>query len=128
MVNYLAVIVVTVIGYVIMALWYSSMFFGNLWMRLTKIKGAKMSPGIMIIGLIAGFITTLVLASIISLVSITGFIDGALAGVCLWLGFLAPFLLNEVLYEKRKFALYLLNVVGYLLILFVSGGILAVWQ
>jgi len=128
MMNYLAILVVSIVSYIILALWYSPVLFGKLWMKLTKIKNMKMGPSIMILGLIFGLLSTTILSFIINSLGIQGFLNGAVMGATMWLGFLVPFMINEVFYEKRSPQLFLLNITGYLIILLVSGGILAIWQ
>lgn len=127
MINYWAVIGVAIVGYVILALWYAPFLFGKLWARLTKSKGMGMNFSIVIAGLVAALITSFVLSLVVAMFSVTDFAGGAAVGLLVWIGFVAPLMLNEVLYEKRSFALYLLNAMGYLVVLAVSGGLLAVW-
>ena len=132
MVNYIAVLVATVIAYIIGMLWYSPLLFGKIFMRLKKIDPKKtkmkMGAGTIIGGIIVTFIINFFLCIFLSSVDRTTFIDGALYGVLLWFGFIATTLFNYVLYEKQPIALYLINSLHYLVVLIISGGILAVWQ
>ena len=127
MTNYLTVIVVALLDVFILSIWYSPLLFANLWSRLTKIK-LKLTGGMVVIGIIGSLITSYVLSFVVSTLGLSGFWNGVMLGALVWIGFIVPFLLNEVIYEKRDLSLYVLNVTGYLLILTVSAGIFAVWH
>ena len=52
---------------------------------------------------------------------------GAVLGLWVWLSFLATSMLGSVLGDGKPFALYLINVAHYLVVLVVMGAILGVW-
>lgn len=129
-VEIIPVIIATIIAYVIGMLWYSPILFGKQWLKLSKInpKGMKMGAGTLLGGLIVTFIFTFILAIVISWSNPINFIDGAIVGFIVWIGFIATLMFNMVLYQKKPMALYLIDVLHYLVILVINGGILAVWR
>lgn len=133
--NYLSVFVTTVVAFVIGALWYSPLLFGDAWKKLLKIKVSKKEMEAAMKGmwkvLIGGFFVTLILVFMLDLfmnfLNVVTLSQGVLLGFLIWLGFLATTMFNIVLYEKKPFKLYLINAGHYLAVLLISGGILAVW-
>lgn len=133
--NYLSVFVTTVVAFVIGALWYSPLLFGDAWKKLLKIKVSKKEMEAAMKGmwkvLIGGFFVTLILVFMLDLfmnfLNVVTLSQGVLLGFLIWLGFLATTMFNIVLYEKKPFRLYLINAGHYLAVLLISGGILAVW-
>ena len=128
MVNYIALLVATVVSYAMGMLWYSPILFGKTWMRLTKVRSMKITLWIFIGGILSAFVLCYVLAFVIQFSGVQTFIDGALIGVLLWLGFVATLSLEKVLHEKTPWELYWINTIYHLIAMFVSGGILAIWQ
>ena len=68
-----------------------------------------------------------VLDYLISILSYNTAGAGAVLGLWVWLGFLATSMLGSVLWDGKPFALYLINVAHYLVVLVVMGAILGVW-
>lgn len=128
MVNYLAVIVTTIIAYIIRMIWYSPVLFGKPWVKLTGVKNAKMTLWIFIGGIVSTFVLCYVLAFVIQSTGAQIFVDGALIGVLLWLGLVTTISLGRVIYEKMPWEIYWINVIHYLIVMFIVGGLLAVWQ
>lgn len=133
-VNLLAVIVVAIVSMVIAMLWYSPLLFGKAWMRLIGMSQEQLDRAkergmgkIYLVAFIATLITSYLLAYAIDIVEAVSFSTGAQTGFWLWLGFIAPILLNSVLREQKRVKLYVINVLYYLVSLGVMGGILAVW-
>ena len=131
-VNYLATLVAALANWGIGMLWYSPVLFGNAWMNLSKIDPKKMDmkkemPKIAIIGLLAAYISAVVLSLLIDMTVSTTVIEGMTLGFWVWLGFAATVLVNSVLYEKKPWSLYIINS-GYLFVAYmVMGAILVLW-
>ncbi len=53
---------------------------------------------------------------------------GLMVGFFNWIGFIAPVTIGVVTYEKKPFALWVLNNAYWLISLLVMGIILALWQ
>lgn len=133
-INYLAVIVTAIVGYFIGFLWYGPIF-GKTWMKLIgmtdkdlKKAKEKSMAGRIITGFVAALILTFVLAIFVGVVNATTFLQGISLGFWIWLGFLATTMLGIVLWDNKPLNLYILNTLHYLVVLAVSGGILAVWR
>ena len=81
--------------------------------------------------MIVGYISTLVMACVLSLfIQYTGAstpLQGAMTALWAWLGFVATVTLGSVLWEGKPVKLYLLNAAHYLVALLVMGAILAAW-
>lgn len=132
-INYIAVVVATVVSIAIGFGWYSMSVFGKQWMKMTGLtkealeKAKKdMGPkyGIMVLG---SLVMAFVLAVLVKLAWSQTAIGGAKVGALAWLGFVATVGLNSFVFENKPFQLYLINVTYYLVSLVVMGAILAVW-
>lgn len=133
-INIWAVIVSTIIYFVLGMLWYSPKLFGKSWMALQNFTEEKMaemkSKGMaksMILGLIGAFITSLILAYIISVSGATIIGEGLWIGFLVWLGFIATVIIGSVLWEGKPFKLYMINVGYHLVSLLIMSLILTVW-
>ena len=128
MVNYIALLVASVVGYVIPMIWYAPPLFGKQWMKYAGIKEMKMSPSLMLFGFIITLVFNYVIAWVVSLANITTFTNGMGIGALLWLGLIATSQLDAVLYAKKPIGLYWIVSIQYLISMAVVGGILAVWR
>ena len=128
MVNYIALLVASVVGYIIPMIWYAPPLFGKQWMKYAGIKEMKMSPSVMFFGFIITIVFNFVIAWIVSLANAATFVQGMGIGALLWLGFIATSQLDGVLYVKKPLALYWITSIQYLISMAVVAGILAVWK
>lgn len=129
-VNYVALIVAAAIQWVVGALWYGVVFKKS-WMKLTG-KTEAGSGGraafAMVCSFVASLILVFVLAQIFAMAGTTGFMNGlALAVVC-WLGFMAPPLFAQHIYESRPANLFAINAGYWVVAMALSGGVLAAWK
>ncbi|SRR5258708_768158 len=130
-INYLALLVATIVKVVIGMLWYSPLLFGRAWMRLVGCEPEEMKsrmPKAMVVDLVATFVLAFVLVHAVHYAGATGAGQGAAVGFFNWLGFIAAVAIGTVVYEKRPFKLFLINSGFYLACLPVMGAILAVWK
>jgi hypothetical protein len=129
-VNFLAVIVATVVSYALAFVWYGVMFRKQ-WMQLTGVTEMKPSAKNVILMLVGTFIMSYVLDHSIAFgnayVQTSGLAGGLQGGFFNWLGFIAPLTLTMVVYEKRPWKLWLLDNGFWLLSLLVMGAILSLW-
>ena len=130
--NNLAILVSAVILWVLGAIWFSPALFAKPWMALL---GIKMEPGKrsgMLLGMTASFIGDLVMSFILSTIimwsNATGFGNGSVIGVLVWMAFFAAPNLPQGLYEKRPFKLFVITSGYWLVGLFIVGGLLATWK
>jgi hypothetical protein len=117
-VNYLAVLLAGVSSMVVGAIWYSRSVFGEVWMKLAKVKmNGKMTAmdNIRLYGLT--FVASLVMAYVLAHVTFLSndffggsFLSSALTtAFWLWLGFTAVRFLTHDLFEGRPMKLTLLS-------------------
>lgn len=133
MVNWLVILGTALAGYLVGWLWYGPLFEKQ-WMKLNGFSKKDMEKSKkegMAKTYLAGFLATVIMAYVLSMfvklaLAVT-FVDGALVGLWLWLGFIATTLFGKVLWENKPFKLYLLDSLHYLVVLAVMGGIFAVW-
>jgi hypothetical protein len=132
-INYLAVLVCGVANMVIGFLWYG-IFFSKTWLALVNKtdeeveKMRKDAPKSYIINFIISLVVAVVLAYIVHGMKLKGFVGGLMLGFWLWLGVAMAFRLNDVLFEKRPFKLFLVNTGFDLVVLIVMGLILTLWK
>jgi hypothetical protein len=133
--NYVAVLVVAVIGFLFGWLWYSPLMFARPWiaeMKMTdEMMKASMGKG-MGFRLIKGFIFTLVstlgLALLIMAHGTENAPKGAVFGLIVGGAIVGARMLNSAVWENRSFKLQAITV-GHELILFaLQGAIFGVWR
>lgn len=131
-VNYLAVLVVSIIGMVIGGLWYAPFLFGKAWMRgvgkTQEEVAADYSPVKLVGAFVGCFVTGYALARILGWADISGWLDGALVGLLCGVGFLTAF--NGVNYwmEHRPLKLFLVNNLHELTFITIAGAVLGAWR
>jgi hypothetical protein len=124
-VNYLAVLIATVIQWLLAVLWYSYVFKDRL-NALVGSTGKKVSAWFgMSTGFIANLILSFVLAYIIAWAGGTTFPDGVYLGALCWLGFMAPPLFTQHIFERRPAKLFAINAAYWLLAMMLAGGTLS---
>ncbi len=131
-VNYMAVLVAAVVSFAIGAAWYSPMLFAKPWMKATGANEGSMQKGGMGSAMVRMFIALLVTGYVLAHFSyylhLGTAMAGAKLGVWAWLGFVATFALNSVLFERRSRTWFWI-VTGYQLVsLVVMGMIIAAWR
>ena len=133
-VNIVAVIVAAAVSLAIGALWYSPWLFGKKWMKLTGItqkelkKEKKQGLAKFYLGaIVTTLVTAGVLALFVSFAKATTIHQGLYVGFLAWLGFVGTTTLGKVLWERKPFALWILNNAFNLLSLLFMGAILALW-
>ncbi|MBX4210828.1 DUF1761 domain-containing protein [Candidatus Parcubacteria bacterium] len=134
-INYWAVIVATIVHFVIGWLWYGPLF-GKKWQHLS---GHSMGSGSkdkmmksMIIMLVGSFLMAYVLAHAlvfgIAYTKMGGWTGGVQGAFYYWLGFVAPVTIGVVLWDGKPWKLWFINAGYYLVSLCVMGAILASWM
>ena len=110
-VNWLAVLVATIINMVIGFLWYGPLF-SDLFLRLIGKREEEIegSPIVYLLGFVMGLVTTYVLAVIIGSAGVTTWWGGAVTGAVVWIAVGALTSANTILYEDRPVGLWLLSV------------------
>lgn len=134
-VNFGAVLTAAVIQWVLGYLWYGVLFSKD-YKALVLQKTAKpnqTSPsmgGVMALIFVANLILSFALAKIIVLAGSHGstFGSGGLIGSVCGLGFVVPPMFAQHISEKAPFKLFGINALYWLIGMYISGGVLAIWQ
>jgi hypothetical protein len=131
-VNYLAVLSVGILSYLLGTVWFSRVFFAKQWREsLGKTENeisSQMKPGIFVLTFISWTITAYILGVIVHYSKASTFGYGMLAGFLCWFGFFACITLFMTLFAGRPIKLWLINSGYALTALTIGGGILAIWR
>jgi hypothetical protein len=130
-INYLAIIVAALSSFMVGWIWYGPLF-GKIWMKLhgfteEELKNSSMSmPVIMVVNYIATAMAAMAIAMFIGPEATAGF--GIFAGLMIAIFWIGTSRLNDVLYEKKPWRLFFINV-GYNTVIYViMGAILGAWH
>jgi len=129
-VNYVALIVAAAIQWVVGALWYGVVFKKS-WMKLTGVTqgGSRGRAAFaMICSFVASLILSFVLVNIFIMAGTSTFMSGAALAIVCWLGFMAPPLITQHIYESRPANLFAINAGYWVVAMAISGGVLAAWR
>jgi hypothetical protein len=137
-INFWAVLVAAIIEMAIGALWYSQILFIKPWMRAIGKSEAELesmkkdAAGGYAGSMIAALVTAYILAHFVTYAqnfnqdySAFGGLTGAFWA---WLGFVVTTALSSVLFERRAWTLYFINIGYYLVSFLAMGALLAVWH
>lgn len=130
-INWLAVLVAAIIRMAVGFAWYSPPLLLKPWQALTGVTPETMKAGLtkaMVVDVIASLVMAFALANIIVGANITDWLNGALAGFWVWLGFQAALLVSLWGYENRSLKLIAINLGNNLIALVLMGALLAVWR
>ena len=100
------------------------MGFSDKDMKKAKEKGMEKSMVIMFVSIL---VMAYILDYFLGALNVSDAIGGAFVGFMAWIGFLVTSMLGSVLWNGKPFALYMINVAHYLVVLIVMGAILGVW-
>lgn len=130
-VNWVSIIIASIVAMGIGFGWYSDKVFGNRWMKLEGLDKDKIDRSGMGKKFAAMFLATIVSAYILSLfihyAGAYSLILGAKTGLWAWLGFVLPTGLANHLFSKKPMQLFLLQTGHHLTGLIVMGAILGSW-
>jgi len=126
-INLFAVLIASVFHIVLGLIWFHPKLFGNEWSKLTG-KDLKPSSFWIIPGIIGHFLMSFVLVILIKLASSNNGIGGLIIGLLVWIGFIVPMEIGELVWEKIPFRLFLIRIGNQFVGMAVSGFILGVWQ
>ena len=134
-IKYPAVIVAALVHFVLGGLWYSPLLFANKFLQLINWTPEQVrqmeSQGHakeLVIAFVMSFLLVYILAHFVQYTKATNAIGGIQTAFWLWLGFIVTTQVPLVLFERRSFGLFLINV-GYQFVgCALAGAILAVWR
>jgi hypothetical protein len=130
--NFWAILVSALILWFLGAAWYSPVLFVKPWMAALKITPHAVDKKGLVPGMISSLIGDLILAFVMAHFifwsggSTIGW--GAFIGFLIWFGFFAAPSFPQGIYEKRPFALFVINNGYWLVGLVIVGALLAVWR
>lgn len=129
--NYLAIIVVTILNVLLGALWYSPSVLGTTWAEALHLNAGKMKKptvwqyaGAVLVSLI----TMWVLAIFVNLLHLSTAGEAVVIAFFIWLGFIATSHFSGVIWVRKPMVAYIIDVGFYLVSLVVSTIILTMWR
>jgi len=130
-VNYLAVLLSSIVAFAIGAVWYSPALFFKLWAASLGKTEEELKKGVAplsyVITFLAWFIAVYVLARIFWFFGVDNIGTGLRVTFLCWLGFGAAPSLIHILFEGKKYLLWIINW-GYILVgLAISSLLLTIW-
>jgi hypothetical protein len=128
-VNWLAVIVGTVVSMALGALWYGPLF-GRTWLRLIG-KSAEEIEGDPLDYLktaVAAFVAMLFLNLMVFSLGTNGFVNGMVVGALTFIGFGATMTFVYTTFEGPKEKVWLLYAAYQLVVFVIMGAVFAVWK
>lgn len=129
-INYLAVLVATVVTMILGFLWYSPILLGNAWMKQRGMKMEDMSgggPATYILTTITALIGVFIVALIASMVDDVTVGTGAMIGLLVGLSVSAKIGMNY-LFENGTKGLYFITIGYHLVSYLVTGVIIGAWS
>ena len=131
----IAIIVVTLIGFLLGGLWYSPLLFVKPWMREMKItkesaKAANAGKGPMMFGgaILFTLVSTIALAALLSARHIISPVKGAEFGFFVGVALVGAREATNALFESRTLKHFLIVAGHDVVLLTVQGAILAAWR
>jgi hypothetical protein len=131
-VNYIAILLASVVSMAVGFLWYSPVMFAKSWMKLMgytaeSMEKAKKSMGKMYtLSFVASLVTAYVLAHVMVLSEnyfhYSSLVTGLSSAFWMWLGFVAPVQMTDVLFGGKKWDLFVINT-GYQLVALLGMGV-----
>jgi hypothetical protein len=130
MINIWAIIIITVIYFVLGAFWYSKFLFGKIWADALgfNMEEIESEPKMFIGAAVTAFITTLFLALLLEFIPGYNFITGLLVGLVVGVGFVLTTGFYDVLYEGKNFKAYIIDAGYHIVALLIAGLILGAWK
>ena len=127
-INYLAVIVATIVAFLIGAVWYSFLFRAQ-WMAATGVTGnpAMPLPRLLAINAVGNLILALILSALLHSLGSASFGGGVSVGLFVWLGFVITALAVNNSFANRPPALTLIDGGHWLVVLVVGGAIIGLF-
>ncbi len=130
-INYLAVIVATVVAFFIGAVWYSALFRAP-WMAAVGVTAAPAKPAtplpqLLVINAVGNLILAFILSALLHSLASASFGGGIAVGFLVWLGFVATVLTVNNTFANRPPALTLIDGGYWLVVLVVDGAIIGLF-
>ena len=130
MINIWAILVITVIYFILGALWYSPLLFGKIWAKVMNynLDELEMKPINFIGASIAAFVATFFLALLLEIIGTYNVFTGILVALIVGIGFVLTIGIYDVLYENKNIKAHLIDAGYHIVALIIAGLILGLWQ
>lgn len=132
-VNYAAVFLAAVVSMAVGFAWYNPMLFGKQWMKLmghttASMKSAQKEMGMLYgVSFVAALFTAFVLSHVMTMSEnffhYPMLTTGLMSAFWMWLGFVAPVQLTDVIFGNKKWLLFGINT-GYQLTALLCMGVI----
>lgn len=129
--NFWAVLISAAVSTILGMIWYSSFLFGKISsnkLNSIKSKKNKIDIGAITLVFIGWLLSGYVLAHLVVYETAGDIIEGMQVGFWVWLGFVAPFLMGNVLWKKGSWTSYLITISYYLVALCLQAAIIMAWR
>jgi Protein of unknown function (DUF1761) len=134
-IKYAAVLVATLVHYILGGLWYSPLLFGNKFLQyinwtpeqLKQVESESHAKELAI-AFVMSLVLVYILAHFVQYTKATNALGGIQTAFWLWLGFVVTTQVPTVIFEGRSFGLFAINVAYQLVGCSLAGIILAVWR
>lgn len=129
-ISWLPVIVAAAVNMAVGFVWYGKGVFGKEWAKLTGRKMEEMGSGGTgyVITALGALLQAYILAHFVVYTGATSFVDGAVTGLWLWLGFTGFTMAVNTVFEGKSWQLWKINAGYFLVVLLINGGLLAAWH
>lgn len=127
-INLWGVVAATAFAMVVGALWYSDLILGKQWQKAAGKKAADITKGagtIYLVTALLWLLTSYVLAHFVGYAAADTWLEGAVVGLWVWIGFVFTTGLIHVLFDGRPKRLFAINA-GYTLVALVGMGAIIV--
>lgn len=129
--NWLAVVVATLVAFAIGAVWYTPALFGKAWMKAIGLKESDAKKANMVqpivLTLVGTLISAIALGVLVQVLALTTVWQGATFGVLVALAFLATNKVMQAQFELRPLSYNVITSAADVVTLGIMGAILAVW-
>jgi hypothetical protein len=130
--NLVAVIVATVIYFILGSLWYSPVLFGKTWAGLQNLDTSNMNksrlPIMLSVTLVLNLIITIAIGMLIYKTGVDTFIGGIKLGLLCAVAFVCTTLGITFLFESRPFKLFLIDAGYHTTGILIASVIIALWK
>jgi hypothetical protein len=127
-INWLSVAAVTILSFILGALWHSSVLFGRIWAKeINKDKNQKINFKLVFgLSAIANLVAVIALAAFIGddSTAIKGLIDGLVVSI-FWI---SSSIAVTYLFESKSLKLFLIDAGFYIIFFSIAGFIIGTWQ
>jgi hypothetical protein len=134
-IKYPAVIVATLVHFILGGLWYSPLLFRNKFIQLINWSPQKLQQvenashaKELVTAFVMSLILVYILAHFVQYTKATSAMGGIQTAFWLWLGFVVTTHVPTVIFEGRGFGLFLINVSYQFVGCALAGMILAIWR